>query len=87
MAAGKTLQQHTNVTVGTPSPSLRTHTSRRGNPPQMMPDAALAPDHRFGEVEGGKDIYPDEKGVWLLCDEGEMTVSNHRRRRRIQPLI
>ena len=42
----------------------------------MMADSALAPDHRFGEVDGGTDIYPDERGVWHLCDEGEMSVSS-----------
>ncbi len=40
-----------------------------------MPDSALAPDARFGEVGGGTDIYPDAGGVWHLCEEGEMTVS------------
>jgi hypothetical protein len=25
-------------------------------------------------VEGGKDLYPNDKGVWTLVEEGEMKV-------------
>jgi hypothetical protein len=41
----------------------------------MMADSALAPDSRFGEMDGGTDIYPDARGVWRICEEGEMSVS------------
>lgn len=58
-----------------PFPTTSNKTHRRGNPPSLMADSALAPDSRFGEVDGGTDIYPDERGMWHVCDEGEMTVS------------
>ena len=31
-------------------------------------------DSRFGEVNGGRDIYPDEHGHYHLFDEGELRV-------------
>jgi hypothetical protein len=40
----------------------------------MVSDAAMPLDTRFNEVEGGKDLYPNDKGVWTLVEEGEMKV-------------
>jgi hypothetical protein len=65
-----------NIYENTPTQPHPTPNNRRGNPPSLMADSALAPDSRFGEVDGGTDIYPDERGVWHVCDEGEMTVGD-----------
>ncbi len=35
-------------------------------------------DTRFNEVEGGKNLYPDEEGTWTLVEEGEMKVGKTR---------
>ncbi|EWM24862.1 hypothetical protein Naga_100381g5 [Nannochloropsis gaditana] len=39
-----------------------------------MSEESMPLDTRFNEVEGGQDLYPDEKGVWNLVEEGEMKV-------------
>lgn len=31
-------------------------------------------DPRFGEKEGGMDIYPDKHGIYHICDDGALTV-------------
>jgi hypothetical protein len=44
-----------------------------------MSEESMPLDTRFNEVEGGQDLYPDEKGVWNLVEEGEMKVRGGRR--------
>lgn len=39
-----------------------------------MDESALAMDPRFGEVEGGQDIYPDSQGLWTLVNDDNMVV-------------
>mmetsp|Transcript_11962 Transcript_11962/g.32278 ORF Transcript_11962/g.32278 Transcript_11962/m.32278 type:complete len:522 (+) Transcript_11962:310-1875(+) len=40
----------------------------REKPPEP-PNVPLAADSRFGEVEGGTDIWPDADGCWSLVDQ------------------
>lgn len=39
-----------------------------------LDESSLAPDPKFGEVEGGQDLYPDANGIYTLVDDGNMLV-------------
>ena len=39
-----------------------------------VPVVRTRADSRFGEVSGGRDIYPDQDGLYHILDEGELSV-------------
>ena len=37
-------------------------------------DGMLPPEPGFGEVEGGRDIYPNKNGVWTVVEDSHIVV-------------